>query len=102
VTEDRLPIEFELLKDVAALDLEVIDTRIETLGDNTHVEIRMKDDPDVLESCAWGFIYAIGVLCCRRAPARQFRDRLPRQGRVDRGRLAASLDLRARPAPLLR
>ena len=32
------------------------------LGDNTHVEIRMKEDPDVLESCAWGLIYAIGIL----------------------------------------
>jgi hypothetical protein len=62
VTEDRLPVEYEVLKDVAALDLEVIDTRIETLDDNTHVEIRMKDDPDALESCAWGLIYAIGVL----------------------------------------
>lgn len=62
MTEDRLPVEYEVLKHVAALDLKVIDTRIETLDDNTHVEIRMKDDPDVLESCAWGLIYAIGVL----------------------------------------
>jgi hypothetical protein len=53
MVEDELPIEYELIKDTMALDLQVLDTKIETSMDNTHVKILMEDDPDVLDSCAW-------------------------------------------------
>ena len=62
MTDDQLPVEYQLLKDVTALDLKVLDTQIETFMDNTHVKIILEDDPDVLSSCAWGLVYAIGVL----------------------------------------
>lgn len=73
VTTDDLPIEYELLKDVAALNLKVLDTKVEHFEDNTRVKIVMKDvdpeakpdeegDSNVIESCAWGLIYALGVL----------------------------------------
>ena len=58
----ELSIEHELLDNVIALDLEVVDTVIEDLGDATRVRIVMQDDPDVLGSCAWGLIYALGAL----------------------------------------
>jgi hypothetical protein len=67
---DELPIEYELLKDVVALNLKVLDTKIEHFMENIHVKIVMQDvDEDeedessnVIESCAWGLIYALGVL----------------------------------------
>lgn len=40
---DELPIEYELLKDVVALNLKVLDTKIEHFMDNTHVKIVMQD-----------------------------------------------------------
>lgn len=44
---DDLPIEYDLLKDVVALNLKVLDTNIEHFEDNTHVKIVMKDvDPE--------------------------------------------------------
>lgn len=66
---DELPIEYELLKDVVALNLKVLDTKIEHFMDNTHVKIVMQDvdeeedeNSNAIESCAWGLIYALGVL----------------------------------------
>lgn len=70
---DDLPIEYDLLKDVVALNLKVLDTKIEHFEDNTHVSIVMKDvdpetgpdeddDSNVIESCAFGLIFALGVL----------------------------------------
>lgn len=67
---DELPIEYELLKDVVALNLKVLDTKIEHFMENTHVKIVMQDvdeeaedhGSNVIESCAWGLIYALGML----------------------------------------
>lgn len=67
---DELPIEYELLKDVVPLNLKVLDTKIEHFMENTHVKIVMQDvdeeeedeNSNVIESCAWGLIYALGVL----------------------------------------
>lgn len=68
---DELPIEYELLKDVVALNLKVLDTKIEHFMENIHVKIVMQDvdeeededeNSNVIESCAWGLIYALGVL----------------------------------------
>jgi hypothetical protein len=33
---EDLPIEYELLKDVVALNLRVLDTKVEHFGENTH------------------------------------------------------------------
>lgn len=78
------PIEYDLLKDVVALDLEVLDTKVEHFQDNTHVKIVMRDagvdgdDEDdysnVIESCAWGLIFAFGVLSFADARPRGFSD----------------------------
>ena len=59
---DDLPFEYELMRDVVALDLKVLDTKVEQFMDNTHVKIFMEDDPEVLDSCVWALIHAIGVL----------------------------------------
>ena len=73
MSENDVPIEYDLLKDVVTLNLKVLDTKIEHFQDNIHVKIVMKDvdpeaetdvdeDSNVLESCAWGLIFALGVL----------------------------------------
>lgn len=77
MAENDLPIEYDLLKDVVTLNLKVLDTTIEHFEDNIHVKIVMHDvDPEaetdvdededevsnVLGSCAWGLIFALGVL----------------------------------------
>jgi hypothetical protein len=51
----KLPIEFELLEDVVALDLEILDTKIDNVDDEiVHVRITLQDEPDILASCSWG------------------------------------------------
>ncbi|MBX9717562.1 MAG: hypothetical protein K2X36_01805 [Microbacteriaceae bacterium] len=58
-----IPIEHELIKQAAALvDLKVIDTQIDRFMENTRVRITMQEDPEVLESCALGLIFTLGVL----------------------------------------
>ena len=59
---DELPIEYELIKDTMALDLRVLDTKVEHFMDNIHVKILMEEDPEVLDSCAWALIYTLGAL----------------------------------------
>lgn len=56
-------IEHELIRQASCLvDLQVVGTEIEHLGPNTHVKITMQEDPEILESCALGIIFAFGVL----------------------------------------
>jgi hypothetical protein len=62
MTDDNLPFEYKLLRDATALDLTILDTKIEDFMESTHVKITLEEEPDVLSSCAWGLIYAIGVL----------------------------------------
>jgi len=59
---DELPIGYELLTDVLALNLKIIDTKVAEFSGETNVTITLEDDPEVLSSCAWGFIFAAGVL----------------------------------------
>lgn len=62
--KNTLPIEYELLKEVIALDLKILDTKIASLDEEiVHVRITLEDEPDILATCSWGLIYAIGV--CR-------------------------------------
>lgn len=55
---------YELLQDVVALDLKTVDTKIDSGVDTeiVHVKMTLQDDPEVLDSCAWGLIFAIGVM----------------------------------------
>ena len=58
-----IPIEHELIKQAAALvALTVVDTQIEHFMENTRVRITMQEDPEVLESCALGLIFSLGLL----------------------------------------
>jgi hypothetical protein len=57
------PIEHELLREaVCALDLCVLDTETENFMENIRVRVTTQADPEILESCALGVIYALGVL----------------------------------------
>jgi len=57
------PIEYELLRQaVCVLDLCVLDTETEHFMENTRVRITMQADPELLESCALGVVFALGVL----------------------------------------
>jgi len=59
----EIPIEHELIRQAAALaDLKVTDTKIDHFMENTTVRIAMEEDPEVLENCALGLIYVLGVL----------------------------------------
>lgn len=56
-------IEHELIRQASCLvDLQVVDTQVEHFGENTHVKITMREDPEILASCALGIIFAFGVL----------------------------------------
>jgi len=56
-------LEDALLEDGRVLDLKVVETTIETLDAAIgRVRITLKDDPEVLTTCAWGLIFAIGAL----------------------------------------
>lgn len=56
-------LEDALFEDGRVLDLKVVETTIETLDAAIgRVRITLKDDPEVLATCAWGLIFAIGAL----------------------------------------
>lgn len=74
VTSDDLPIEYQLLKDILALDLQVVNTETQEIGENQSVRITMTEDPDILESCAFSLIFALGVLSFSDARPRGFSD----------------------------
>lgn len=60
--EDQ-PLEDALFEDARVLDLKVVETKIETLDEETgRVRIMLEGDPEVLATCAWGLIFAIGAL----------------------------------------
>lgn len=77
---DDLPIEYQLLKDVLALDLQVVNTETNEIGENQSVQITMTDDPEILETCALSLIYAIGVLSFADARPRGVSDMHFREG----------------------
>jgi hypothetical protein len=58
---EEIPIEYQLLKDVVALDLQVVKTEIDEVGENHVVQIEMQEDPEILETCAFSLVYAIGA-----------------------------------------
>ncbi len=71
-----MSVEHDLLEAVVALDLQLVDTKIDSLdGEIVHLKIVLQDDPEVLSSCAWSLIYAIGALSFHDARPRGFSDR---------------------------
>jgi len=60
--QTRLPYEYDLLHDVIALDLKVVSSERSDFMDTVHMKMTLQEDPDILESCSFGIIYALGVL----------------------------------------
>lgn len=57
------PIEHELLRQaVCVLEECTVETETEHFMENTRVRVTLRVEPDLLESCALGVIYALGVL----------------------------------------
>jgi ribosomal protein L34E len=56
-------LEDALFEEARVLDLKVVETTIETLDEAMgRVRITLEGDPEVLATCAWGLIFAIGAL----------------------------------------
>ncbi len=53
---------YELLEQVCTLDLRITRNETSEHGDNVRVSIAMEDDPEVLQGCCFGLIFALGVL----------------------------------------
>ncbi len=55
---NNVPVEYKLLEDVVALDLVLLDTKVENVDEEiVHVRITLQDEPDILasnRSRAWG------------------------------------------------
>jgi hypothetical protein len=60
---EHCPLEDALFEDARVLDLKVVETKTEILDAAIgRVRITLEDDPEVLATCAWGLIFAIGAL----------------------------------------
>jgi hypothetical protein len=65
MAEERTPIEHDLIRDGTLFDeLEILSTTITpTVGDeDLHVRIEIQVDDELIESCAFGLIFVLGVL----------------------------------------
>jgi hypothetical protein len=62
--EEQIPIEYRLVRDGALVEPEVVATKMEpTVGDEDwHVRIELRADPELLESCAFGLVFVLGLL----------------------------------------
>ena len=61
---DETPIrpEYELLHDVTCLDLSIVESKRTEFEGTVHMKMVLRDDPDILASCSFALIYALGVL----------------------------------------
>ena len=65
MSDDRQPIEYELVSQGTLFDeLEIVETAITptTGNDDLHVGIELQVDEELVESCAFGLIFVLGVL----------------------------------------
>jgi hypothetical protein len=65
VPSDNKPIEYDLLRDGTLFEeIEILDTKVEpTVGnEDWHVRISFRVEEDLLESCAFGLVYVLGLL----------------------------------------
>ena len=62
--ESTIPIEHKLIHDASLLDIEIIESDAKpTVGDEDwNVRMQLQVDEDLIETCAHGFIFALGVL----------------------------------------
>jgi hypothetical protein len=63
--DDRsIPIEHKLIHDASLLDIKIVESDTKpTVGDEDwHVRMQLQVDDELIETCAHGFIFAIGVL----------------------------------------
>jgi hypothetical protein len=62
-SNENLPVDIKLMKDVLLLELIVNDTKITPIDEEiVHCKMQLEDDPEILASCAWGLIFSIGAL----------------------------------------
>jgi len=69
---DETPVrpELELLNDLLALDLSVVESKRTEFEGTVHMKMVLRDDPDILASCSFALIYgARRALLCRRPTA---------------------------------
>lgn len=66
------PIEHKLIRDASLLDIEVVESNVQpTVGDEDWVvRMQLQVDEEIIDSCAHGLIFAIGVLSFHDARAR--------------------------------
>lgn len=64
MNEDEIRIEYKLVHDATLLDIKVEEEQIEpTVGnDDWHVRITLSVDDDLVETCAFGLVFALGML----------------------------------------
>jgi hypothetical protein len=62
--EADIPAEYKLIHDASLLDIAIVESEVTpTAGDEDwHVRMELKVDEDLIESCAHGLIFALGVL----------------------------------------
>jgi hypothetical protein len=54
--------EYELLESLLALELQVVETKRTEFHGTVHMKMLLREDPEILASCAFALIYGIGVL----------------------------------------
>jgi hypothetical protein len=61
---DETPIryEYELLHDLLAFDLKVVESERSDFHGAVHMKMVLSEDPDILATCSFALIYGLGVL----------------------------------------
>lgn len=54
--------EYELIENLQALDLQILETKRTDFHGTVHTKMVLRDDPEILATCAFALIYGIGVL----------------------------------------
>lgn len=54
--------ELELIEDLLALELQVVETKRSEFHGTVHMKMTLREDPEILATCAFALVYGIGVL----------------------------------------
>jgi len=54
--------ELQLIEDLLALDLQVVETKRSEFHGTVHMKMELREDPEILATCAFALVYGIGVL----------------------------------------
>jgi hypothetical protein len=62
--DPSVPVEYRLIHDASLLDIQVLDSQVSpTIGDEDwQVHLKLQVDADLIETCAHGLLFAVGVL----------------------------------------